>query len=112
MAVYVDDVRHQFGRMKMCHMWADSLAELLTMVDNIGIKRKWLQCPPAASWIHFDICLQKKKIALKLGAILTDKYGPLEFLAKQDLLSNDANKIANANINLNRILKMRNRLIE
>ena len=83
MSVYVDDVRHAFGRMVMCHMWADSLEELLAMADRIGVARRWLQQPPKASWVHFDISLGKKAIALAAGAILTDKYGPLEHLARQ-----------------------------
>lgn len=82
MTVYVDDVRHRFGRMVMCHMWADSLDELLQMADRIGVQRKWLQQPPKASWVHFDIALVKKDIAISAGAVLTDKYGPLEFLAR------------------------------
>lgn len=83
MTVFVDDVRHGFGRMVMCHMWADTLDELLTMADRIGVQRKWLQQPPKASWVHFDISLGKKSLALKAGAVLTDKYGPVEFLARQ-----------------------------
>jgi hypothetical protein len=82
MSVYVDDVRHAFGRMVMCHLWADTLDELLAMVDRIGVPRKWLQQPPHAAWVHFDISLSKKRLALEAGAILTDKYGPLEFLAR------------------------------
>lgn len=42
MTVYVDDVEHVFGRMKMCHMWADTLDELLAMADRIGVDRKWI----------------------------------------------------------------------
>jgi hypothetical protein len=83
MAVYVDNVRHHFGRMIMCHMWADSMLELLEMADRIGVQRKWLQLPPKASWAHFDISLEKKALAMRDGAILTDKYGPLEFHARQ-----------------------------
>jgi hypothetical protein len=83
MSVFVDDVRHQFGRMVMCHMWADTEEELHKMAEKIGIQRKWFQCPPKASWKHYDISLSKKKEAISLGAILTDKYGPVEFLAKQ-----------------------------
>ena len=68
MAVYVDDVRHQFGRMVMCHLWADTLEELLEMVDKIGVQRKWIQGHPTlsfgkhrdASWVHFDISLGRK----------------------------------------------------
>lgn len=82
MTVYVDDVRHHYGRMVMCHMWADSLDELLAMANAIGVERRWLQQPPEASWVHFDISLGKKQEALKRGAVLTDRYGPLEFLAR------------------------------
>jgi hypothetical protein len=83
MTVYVDDVRHRFGRMVMCHMWSDSLDELFAMADRIGVARKWLQRPPKASWVHFDICLAMKEKALAAGAVLTDKYGPSEFIARQ-----------------------------
>lgn len=83
MSIYVDDVANKFGNMTMCHMWADSLEELLEMADKIGVQRKWLQQPPKASWVHFDIALSKKKLAIENGAILTDKYGSLEFIAKK-----------------------------
>lgn len=90
MSVYVDDVRHPFGRMIMCHLWADSDAELLAMVDKIGVQRKWIQGHPQlsfgkhrnASFVHFDISLDKKAAAIRHGAILTDKYGPVEHTAK------------------------------
>lgn len=82
MTVYVDDVRHRFGNMIMCHLWADTLDELLAMVDKIGVQRKWLQQPPKASWVHFDIALSKKALALAAGAVLTDKYGPSEHVAR------------------------------
>ena len=82
MTVYVDDVRHVYGRMIMCHLWADTMPELLEMVDKIGVQRKWLQGPPKASWVHFDISLAKKAQALAHGAVLTDKYGPVEHVAR------------------------------
>lgn len=98
MTVYVDDVRHQFGRMVMCHLWADSEAELLAMVDLIGVDRKWIQGHPAlsfgkhrdASWVHFDISLGMKARAIAAGAILTDKFGPAEHVARLALASGDA----------------------
>jgi hypothetical protein len=80
--VYVDDVRHPYGNMIMCHLWADTLEELFAMVDRIGVARRWLQKPPKATWVHFDISLGKKALAIRAGAVLTDKYGPLEHVAR------------------------------
>jgi len=78
MTVYVDDVRHRYGRMIMCHMWADDLDELHAMADRIGVARRWFQKPPKASWEHYDICLAKKAEAVKLGAVLMDRYAAYE----------------------------------
>lgn len=67
MSVYVDNMRASFGRMKMCHMVADTSAELLAMADAIGVARKWLQHP--GSWKeHFDIALSKRALAVVYGA--------------------------------------------
>lgn len=65
--VYVDNMNAPFGDMIMCHMVADSSEELLLMADKIGVKRKWIQYP-GTDHEHFDICLSKKKLALKAGA--------------------------------------------
>lgn len=95
MSVYVDDVRHKFGNMVMCHLWADTLDELLAMVDKIGVQRKWIQGHPTlsfgkhrnASWVHFDIALSKKALAIDAGAILTDRFGPVEHTSRLDIAS-------------------------
>lgn len=42
---------------------------LLAMADHIGVTRKWLQQPPKASWVHFDIALSKRALAVKAGAV-------------------------------------------
>ena len=89
MSVYVDNMNAPFGRMVMCHLWADTHDELLAMVDRIGVQRKWLQQPPKASWVHFDIALSKKALAIKAGAIETDRMGPLEYEARADLASSE-----------------------
>ena len=68
MSVYVDNARMSYGRMKMCHMLADSTSELLLMADAIGVDRKWLQWP-GKQHEHFDICLAMRKRAVELGAI-------------------------------------------
>jgi hypothetical protein len=96
MACYVDDMKAPFRRMVMCHMFADTREELFAMADRIGVARKWFQRPDAAgvegmaaSWEHFDISMSKRALAVKYGAIETDKYGPLEHLARLRILSGD-----------------------
>ncbi len=66
--VYIDDFNASFSGMIMCHMIADTAEELLQMVDKIGVKRKWIQDAGTYNE-HFDICLSKKKLAIKHGAI-------------------------------------------
>ena len=67
MAVYVDNFNAPFGRMTMCHLIADTQKELLEMVDKIGVQRNWIQ-DQGTQREHFDICLSKKKLAIKNGA--------------------------------------------
>jgi len=71
MTVYVDDMhKHsmgQFGRMKMCHMIADSTEELLQMADKIGVARKWIQSK-GTHQEHFDIATGKRALAVQAGA--------------------------------------------
>ena len=67
MAVYVDDMFRlkmgRFRRMKMSHMIADTDSELHAMADRIGLSRKWFQGD------HYDVCLSKRQLAVKNGAI-------------------------------------------
>lgn len=78
MACYVDPAIHDFGRMKMCHLFADSDEELHAMADRIGVARRWHQKPPKASWPHYDVCKSKRALAVKLGAVEVDRYAALE----------------------------------
>lgn len=96
MACYVDDMKAPFGRMVMCHCWADTREELFAMVDKIGVARKWFQRPDSAgvpgmsaSWEHFDISMSKRALAVAAGAIETDKYGPLEHTLRLRVISGD-----------------------
>ncbi|MER9665500.1 DUF4031 domain-containing protein [Mesorhizobium sp. M0130] len=68
MSVYVDNMRAAVGRMKMCHMLADSTDELLGMADKIGVDRKWLQ-KAGTPHEHFDIALSKRGLAISAGAV-------------------------------------------
>lgn len=73
MAVYVDDMEADYGRMKMCHCVADSTEELLAMMDKIGVNRRWIQ-DEGTYREHFDIALSKKKQALAHGAIAVSQH--------------------------------------
>jgi hypothetical protein len=79
MTVYVDDMRAPFGRMKMCHMLADTTEELLAMADQIGVARKWLQ-KAGTPREHFDIALSKRALAVKAGAVEIDRHRLVEIL--------------------------------
>ena len=93
MPVYVDNMEAQFGKMKMCHMVADTTEELLAMADKIGVARKWIQYP-GTSHEHFDVCLSKKALAIKagakeismqeLGSITANRDGKHEFLREEN----------------------------
>lgn len=69
MTVYVDDMKAGYGRMKMCHMLADSDEELHAMAERIGVNRRWHQKPPKASDSHYDIALTKRALAVAAGAV-------------------------------------------
>jgi Protein of unknown function (DUF4031) len=68
MAVYVDDMCAPLGRMLMCHMVADTRAELLAMADTIGIEHRHLQYRGSYRE-HFDICKAKRALAVQAGAV-------------------------------------------
>ena len=67
MAVYVDDMQAPFGQMIMCHMIADTRAELYAIADKIGVARKWVQDYDTPNE-HFDIALSKRRLAVAAGA--------------------------------------------
>lgn len=68
MSVYVDDMYAPFGRMKMCHMVADTHDELVAMADTIRVQRKWIQ-HEGSTGEHFDISMGKRALAVAAGAI-------------------------------------------
>ncbi|MBP0492846.1 DUF4031 domain-containing protein [Pararoseomonas indoligenes] len=68
MTVYVDDMRARLGKMILCHMIADTDAELHAMAARIGVSRRWHQAPPEHD-SHYDIALSKKALAIQAGAV-------------------------------------------
>ena len=76
--VYIDNYEAPFQNMIMCHLIADSNQELLEFVDKINVNRKWIQHVGKYSE-HFDICLSKKKLAIRFGAI---EISPKELVGK------------------------------
>ena len=82
MTCYVDDAHIPYGRMKMSHLIADSTMELLEMVDQIGVQRKWIQ-KAGTRWEHFDICAAKRELAIKAGVIPMSRKELVRILRKQ-----------------------------
>lgn len=80
MSVYVDEARWPYGKMIMCHLLADTPAELLTMVNRIGVQTKWFQNKASAP--HFDIARTKRQLAIAAGAIEIDRQQLAEILVR------------------------------
>lgn len=70
MTVYVDQEQNRFGRMIMCHMFADTIAELHYMADRIGMRREWFQ---PFSFPHYDVAKGRRVKAIELGAVEVDR---------------------------------------
>lgn len=68
MGVYVDDMRAPYGRMILCHMFADSREELDVMADAIGVARRWIQ-KAGTPGEHYDVSLGCRAKAVRLGAV-------------------------------------------
>lgn len=80
MSVYVDKTAIGYSRMVMCHLVADTPAELHAMADKIGVQRRWFQDPKTmnVSTPHYDICRSKRALAIAAGAIECERN---EFVA-------------------------------
>ena len=84
MPVYVDNMRAPFGRMTMCHMLADTDDELHAMADKIGVARRWHQ-KAGTSHSHYDICLSKRALAVRAGALEIDRKGLVAIVRRKQL---------------------------
>lgn len=67
----MDAAIYRYGRMIMCHLIADTPAELHAMADKIGVQRRWFQ--GKASFPHYDVCKAKRALAVAAGALEVDR---------------------------------------
>lgn len=75
MAVYVDplitwggdDAPKCFRNKPSCHMYADTLPELHTMAQRLGLRRTWFQNHPLCP--HYDLTEGRRAAAVKFGAV-------------------------------------------
>ncbi len=79
MTVYVDSMRSPYGRLVMCHMLADTDEELHAMADKIGVARRWHQ-KAGRPHSHYDICMSKRAIAVRLGAVEISRRAVAEII--------------------------------
>jgi hypothetical protein len=56
-----------------CHLYADTIDELMAMADLLGLRRSWLQDDPG-KLVHFDLTRNKRMQAIRQGAIETDRH--------------------------------------
>lgn len=85
MSVYVDSAFIGFGRMKMCHLIADTPAELHAMADKIGVARRWFQDPKTMKKVstpHYDVSKSKRELAIEAGAIVCERNAFVEHVRR------------------------------
>ncbi len=64
MVVYVDDYRVAYRGRRICHMIADTEAELHAMAARLGISERWFHRD------HYDVTEEQRAAAAALGAVL------------------------------------------
>lgn len=83
MSVYVGPSVYPLGRMKMCHMVADSLDELHGMADAITLPRRYFQDLDKRR-PHYDVAMSKRALAVKFGALPVEERKIIQVLTAQE----------------------------
>jgi len=60
-----------------CHLIADTIDELHSFADRLGMRRSWFQDDPKLR--HYDLTAKRRAVAVRLGAVELDRR---EFVAK------------------------------
>lgn len=86
MSVYVDSIMPTLINKKWkysrgCHLVADTVAELHSFAACLGLKREWYQYNKTIP--HYDLTANKRREAVKLGAIRVDAREFVELIRKQ-----------------------------
>ena len=63
MTIYVDDYRVPYRGRRICHMIADTEAELHAMAARLGISKRWFHRD------HYDVTEEQREAAAALGAV-------------------------------------------
>lgn len=82
MSVYVDSEFIQFGRMKMCHMVADTEEELEEMAIKLGLNLSWWQYKGTPK-SHFDVSKSVRQKAISLGVEVIDRHKLVEIIRRK-----------------------------
>lgn len=79
--LYVDSIKEYPAAMcrglpgrQWCHLISDeSVEELHTFAQRIGMRRSWAQLPPKASSPHYDLTPTRRMAAIAAGAVEADR---------------------------------------
>lgn len=64
------------------HLFADDLAELHRFAARIGLQRRWFQNKERLP--HYDLTPNKRRLAVKAGAVEVDRRFVVDFMRKRD----------------------------
>lgn len=98
MPIYVDNSKIPYKGKHWCHLMADNLEELHNFAAEIGVKKCWFH--HSASYPHYDITIEKRKLALVQGALIADRKTIIDCGKK---LKIELDKYQNKNYNRSQI---------
>ena len=86
--VYVDDLQpsiktKNWAYLWHCHLIADKIDELHLFAKMLRLDRSWYQHKTIP---HYDLTKNKRREAIKLGAIQISKKEMVEFIKKQRIV--------------------------